>query len=162
LAITYARRYALMSMLGLVADEDDDGNQAASGRQQRSEGTRRPAEFDPGKHLLPQAIAVRKPEDADALRLAQRDFDPDQDWAAIEEALCGALFAARYEDLDGKQKREYYTRLANAVCKLTEGGDFPPPSHDEIRAAYAWAFNGAVIDLAVSETPFEETEEAKE
>lgn len=28
-AITYARRYALMSMLGLVADEDDDG-QAAS------------------------------------------------------------------------------------------------------------------------------------
>lgn len=27
-AITYARRYALMSMLGLVADEDDDGNKA--------------------------------------------------------------------------------------------------------------------------------------
>lgn len=29
-AITYARRYALMSMLGLVADEDDDGNRASS------------------------------------------------------------------------------------------------------------------------------------
>lgn len=29
-AITYARRYALMSMLGLVADEDDDGNSASS------------------------------------------------------------------------------------------------------------------------------------
>jgi hypothetical protein len=28
-AITYARRYALMSMLGLVADEDDDGNAAS-------------------------------------------------------------------------------------------------------------------------------------
>lgn len=27
-AITYARRYALMAMLGLVADEDDDGNAA--------------------------------------------------------------------------------------------------------------------------------------
>lgn len=30
-AITYARRYALMAVLGLVADNDDDGN-AASGR----------------------------------------------------------------------------------------------------------------------------------
>lgn len=27
-AITYARRYALMSILGLVADEDDDGSEA--------------------------------------------------------------------------------------------------------------------------------------
>jgi hypothetical protein len=29
-AITYARRYSIMALLGLVADEDDDGN-AASG-----------------------------------------------------------------------------------------------------------------------------------
>jgi hypothetical protein len=28
-AITYARRYALMSILGLVADEDDDGHKAS-------------------------------------------------------------------------------------------------------------------------------------
>lgn len=30
-AITYTRRYALLSMLGLVADEDDDGAAASSG-----------------------------------------------------------------------------------------------------------------------------------
>jgi hypothetical protein len=35
-ATTYARRYAYMSCLGLVADEDDDGNKA-SGRQKKSE-----------------------------------------------------------------------------------------------------------------------------
>lgn len=29
-AITYGRRYALMSMIGMVADEDDDGNVASS------------------------------------------------------------------------------------------------------------------------------------
>jgi hypothetical protein len=29
-AITYARRYSLMAALGLVADEDDDGNQATA------------------------------------------------------------------------------------------------------------------------------------
>lgn len=32
-AITYARRYALMSMLGLVADEDDDGEKASPVRE---------------------------------------------------------------------------------------------------------------------------------
>lgn len=31
-ALTYARRYALMAALGLVADEDDDGNAAQRGR----------------------------------------------------------------------------------------------------------------------------------
>ena len=33
-ATTYARRYAYMSVLGLVADEDDDGNRASSGGSQ--------------------------------------------------------------------------------------------------------------------------------
>lgn len=32
-AITYARRYALMAVLGLVADEDDDGNKASGTRK---------------------------------------------------------------------------------------------------------------------------------
>lgn len=35
-AITYMRRYAYMSILGLVADEDDDGNAASYSSSQRS------------------------------------------------------------------------------------------------------------------------------
>jgi uncharacterized protein (DUF3820 family) len=34
-ALTYARRYALLSILGLVADEDDDANSASSGAAHR-------------------------------------------------------------------------------------------------------------------------------
>lgn len=41
-AITYARRYALMAITGLVAEEDDDGN-AASGRMPK------PAKAEPKK-----------------------------------------------------------------------------------------------------------------
>lgn len=37
-AITYARRYALMSMLNLVADEDDDGQAASPVREVVNEG----------------------------------------------------------------------------------------------------------------------------
>jgi hypothetical protein len=35
-AITYARRYGLMSVLGIVADEDDDGNKASSHSSSKS------------------------------------------------------------------------------------------------------------------------------
>jgi hypothetical protein len=35
-AITYARRYGIMSMLGLVADEDDDGNAASTTQRQQT------------------------------------------------------------------------------------------------------------------------------
>lgn len=34
-AITYARRYSIQAVLGLVTDEDDDGNSAARPKQQR-------------------------------------------------------------------------------------------------------------------------------
>lgn len=33
-AVTYARRYSYMSVLGLVADEDDDGNKASQGERE--------------------------------------------------------------------------------------------------------------------------------
>lgn len=42
-ALTYARRYALAAMVGVVADEDDDGN-AASGRREVREEPKAPAD----------------------------------------------------------------------------------------------------------------------
>lgn len=48
-AITYARRYALGAMLGLTADEDDDGNIAQNGTQHKPEAPK------------PQAQAAIKP-----------------------------------------------------------------------------------------------------
>lgn len=42
-AITYARRYGVMSLLGLVADEDDDGNRASQPTKQSGGSSSRPA-----------------------------------------------------------------------------------------------------------------------
>lgn len=50
-AITYARRYALMAITGLVAEEDDDGN-AASGR------TAKPAKTEPKKVSLVEKARI--------------------------------------------------------------------------------------------------------
>lgn len=44
-AITYFRRYALMSMLGLVGDEDDDANVASAGKGKREVVNAAPARF---------------------------------------------------------------------------------------------------------------------
>jgi hypothetical protein len=55
-AITYARRYSLMAVLGLVADEDDDGAKA-SRRPQRVEttaGPRPPAPVEQPTRVLPR------------------------------------------------------------------------------------------------------------
>lgn len=79
-AITYARRYSLMAVLGLVADEDDDGNAASGGRSGRSTPTRprRRASAKPassGGVSAPTLAAVRKAIkakglDGDTVRMA--------------------------------------------------------------------------------------------
>ena len=38
-ALTYARRYTYAALVGVVADEDDDGNGAEKGAQKRDDGT---------------------------------------------------------------------------------------------------------------------------
>lgn len=65
-AVTYARRYAYMAALGLVADEDDDGNAASrpQAQQARPQTRRRPppaqvTEISPKRRLL-QACAGDK------------------------------------------------------------------------------------------------------
>ena len=42
-AITYARRYGLMSALGIVAEEDDDGNEASKASRRKSAARAAPA-----------------------------------------------------------------------------------------------------------------------
>lgn len=166
-AITYARRYALMSMLGLVGDEDDDGNAATAREESMGQASQRQAreerrEFDPGRDLLPGAIRVTTEEDAVSVRQGQRDLAPDEDWPAVETYLSESLFGVPYDALDNPQKREFWTRLANAGIRaqdLAGPGDFPPPSFENVEEAYAWAFKGVTIALRRPETPSEEEAE---
>ena len=163
-AITYARRYALMSMLGLVGDEDDDGTAASAREESMSQAQQRQAreerrEFDPGRDLLPTAIRVTTEDDAVAIRQAQWALASEEDWPAVENYLCESIFGVPYEGLDNPQKREFWTRLANAVVKADDlagpGGDFPPPTFEQVEEAYAWAFKGTKLALKRPEPPEE-------
>ncbi len=55
-AITYARRYALMAVLGLVGDEDDDAERAQRPRKVQSERVRPRTNLDVAKEELRAAI----------------------------------------------------------------------------------------------------------
>jgi hypothetical protein len=103
---------------------------------------------------------VQSAEDAVSIRSAQRDLAPEENWVAIEEQLSQHVFGEQLNDLTKAQTGQWWRRLANAVAKAWEGGEFPPPSREEIQQAYAWAFEGLVLDLATLETPFEETDPA--
>ena len=51
-AITYARRYSYMSALGLVADDDDDGNSASKAKQSAPAKPKEPSAMDVMRDLL--------------------------------------------------------------------------------------------------------------
>jgi hypothetical protein len=97
-AITYARRYSLISMLGLVADEDEDGNKATPKTQPHPEAkpssgpltpTMPITEMQPAASEKPVAASERKASAGTVQRLKetvealQKGFpspDPNHSW----------------------------------------------------------------------------------
>jgi hypothetical protein len=92
-ALTYARRYALASLLGVVADDDDDGNAASRGNERRprpvqtvTSGAQRPAaQRNAGNVTTTAPNAAQKP--------VQPPADPFDDLpsASTEPAQAAAL-----------------------------------------------------------------------
>lgn len=174
-AMTGAMKYVIAQTFALATAETSDadsdhtspeetttGGSAGSGRPSRQTGRARQEEFDPGKHLLPGAIEVKSADDATMIRQGQRDLDPAQPWPDIEEYLAMHVFGAGLSELSRAQTGEYWKRLANAVVKVNElagPGDFPPPTHEQIRTGYAWAFKDVSIALKAPEASQHDTPE---
>jgi hypothetical protein len=92
-ALTYARRYALVSVLNLIADEDDDGNSAAPGYGQPPKPQ--------GRNLQGHAKGLGNPSIEAAFRQAGLEV-PRAPWPALAnvpeefyDALYAGLTAAR-------------------------------------------------------------------
>lgn len=66
--ITYARRYGLASMIGLVTDDDTDAQEHAGGREQRPAQAQQPAQRQNGK--APAPAANEREQLVEALRAA--------------------------------------------------------------------------------------------
>jgi len=103
-AVTYARRYALSAILGIVADDDDDG-EIASGRNQQK--------------------PIEKPQEAKVAAAADEVIPIDPEW--LKESL-GVIQWPSFEV--GKYLREKYSitgkTIMDIVKKMTpmQAGEF--------------------------------------
>lgn len=93
-AITYGRRYALASMLGLVSDEDDDGNDATG--NDRKAAAPKPKDAIPNKGDIAAALKARGVEGDNIRR-------------AVEEYLQGGKF----DDAGDDVKRSMLAAIGN-------------------------------------------------
>jgi len=87
-AITYARRYSIMALLGLVGDEDDDGNRA-SGRTQAKKPTNELEKKRAVFAIAKKKLKKTRPSVSDVAELfevAEEDLSDEATLDAILEA----------------------------------------------------------------------------
>lgn len=142
-----------------VQDFDDEGGYSSMGVEGiAAEQAVNSVTFRPGVDLL--SGAPRNFEDTAKLLNA---LDNQMDWAAWGSEARQAIFnEPEFKNLSEEQRIEFGKRMANTATYLRdtvmEGKDFPPPTHDEVRKAFAWAFEGATLTGPEEAEPAEQAE----
>lgn len=101
--ITYARRYALMAITGLVADEDDDGNMASAPEKNTKRQKRQPQK---GNTIVDRAKAVY-------MRATENGMKKEEIMATFEE-LTGKKDPKDFTE-DEMKKVEEWAQFEKAV-----------------------------------------------
>jgi ERF superfamily len=105
-AITYARRYSLMAALGLVADEDDDGNTAS-----------RPREPPPAS---PQREAFAK-----ALKKLENDYPREAPLTPWPDEIQGWAVRQEFPSASAEWTGEHYEAATRELERWHEGEGVP-------------------------------------
>jgi hypothetical protein len=116
------------------------------------------AEFDPSQKIVPGA-----PTGWALIQTMILDLDRTlSEWVA--EAIFKTYGTQANEIKDAELKRQAFCRTSNAVyrvaAELFKDGDFPPPSDDDYRKVFAWAFDGVHLDGPG--TPFDDPDAVAE
>ena len=94
--LSYARRYALAAVVGVVADEDDDGNAASQAKPQQKPQAQQSATYEPQRATAPRLPSQAAPADEASIREAAVKAyafisgllnRPVNDMAAVNRAL---------------------------------------------------------------------------
>jgi hypothetical protein len=109
-AITYARRYALMSMLGLVADDDDDGQKSSQESREKREA----------RQQLEGVLNELKEVDQDPGHGGGHYFQVAQN-AAVRD------YGVKLDDLEPDKTRELAAKFGEHLAKL-KNPDEPVPA----------------------------------
>jgi len=161
-AMTMAFKYVVAQTFALATAEVSDADAISpeeTTRQAGPSGGNRPesrprrerGEFDPGKDLLPGAIAVRGEEDAVHLQQVRGEYAAGTNWTEVDRTLAQAVFGQDAPPTPA-QWGEWWKRLANAIVRaqdIAESTEFIETS--VLEDAFAWAFKGAVVALGTAE-----------
>lgn len=99
--------------------------------------------FDPARTYLPGA-----PRGWDKVATLLEHVDKDVDWKATTASAVKALHGAESVGaLPAELQATAGVRLANVAARLAEGGDFPPPTDEQIVAAYAEMWEGVRVEV---------------
>ena len=132
-ALTYARRYAILSILGLVADEDDDGNKA---QRRKSAGLLAEEEA-----LIRYAREGQSGANA-ATESATSDSPPDSSPAENPAEKARKAQAAR------SQKKATVTQIAKIDALIGKAAGARDKTEDEARTAIENDY-GPIADLTM-------------
>jgi hypothetical protein len=121
-AITYARRYSLMAMLGLVADEDDDANGASARPAATTAAPAASAPADPAASYATQGGGATEKQIGFARKLLAK-FPPD-----TAHSLLGSLPGG----LEGASKRDVSAFIEKLKTYVENGGAAPADPDGDI------------------------------
>lgn len=106
-AITYLRRYAIQALLGIAAEEDDDGNSAAGNRAEPTKPARKPATASQGPAAPRQAATPSQ---------TPGELTED-DWAGMvdtKDDTPASLGLGNGKPLEKLSARDFFARLEEA------------------------------------------------
>jgi ERF superfamily protein len=160
-AITYARRYSLMAALGLVADEDDDGNGSAAEVTSAVDGA---AGSSPSAAENPAEAARRAQQAAGATHFSEaRPYMTEEQYLALHRnAMAAGAVPSQQIVSFGKNKgvllSELTTNQLRWYAEDWQPQDDPSPYDLRLKAAAVALFRGddtsEALKVPGSEIPF--------
>lgn len=119
--LTYFRRYAVMAILGIATEEDDDGQAA-----QRSSGSSGSTASANGEVKMSQAQRGKiygLIKDLEALSV--KPWAPHADWKAAVDSRCHELFDTGLKDLSKSQASQVIEAMSAHVKAVVENPEDP-------------------------------------
>jgi len=117
-----------------------------------------PPPFDPAKDLLPGATQFKGRTAMRQIAEALNASAPHVDWGSTLNALVGRVYGV--DEIKRIPRGDEYVaftfRLANAVAKMDEfspAGSMPPVTDEQIVEAFAFAFDGDVLEVVLVQEP---------
>lgn len=152
-AITYARRYALSSVAGVCPDEDDDGNEGSSPRQETAPRNQRQPESRGDAAAAKNGNGVADWKTRCAAKVHQL-FPTAKGNASLQLAIASSVIGKAIETFDGWEDNRHWRGYLEKLEKLSK-----PEVNKIISEAFAAVTSEPAapamgLDLADEDDPF--------